>query len=120
MDSVETNQGLCWLAEVSLLCYGQDTLLSQCLASLRSINKKVPVNFKLSLIKNLNVGRLPTPYDGKETHLWNRNDYLMDSCNGNRSGEILTFCSRRVSYLKTESKHFGIILERNKSHTKQT
>ena len=37
------------------------------------------------------------------------------------SRHILTFCSREVSYLKSDGKHFGsIIVERDKSHTKQT
>lgn len=36
------------------------------------------------------------------------------------SSQIFTFSSRGVSYLKRESKHFGINVERNESHTKQT
>ena len=37
------------------------------------------------------------------------------------SRHILTFCSRGVSYLKRDGKHFGsITVECDKSHTKQT
>ena len=45
---------------------------------------------------------------------------LIDSCNGNKQTNCNLLFSKKISYLRIESKHLGIIVERNKSHTKQS